>query len=653
MEIFSNSQFLLVATVAFITIYINYAKIRVLRDSLQNSARSLQQAKAQLKQSKAQQKFFLYIIYHLAFLQAKTNSHIAFNKASKVKYNNLLKKENLSIISLDLVQSYNRIERKKMAFDQGNSFERHMVDKQQKMIFFESVKIPIFQEKKELVEGINPDQSFFEDELTETKQTINRFQEIANREALLNQFVQKIRNSLDLDTVLEAAVVEIYNLLQLDRCVFAWYRSDLVHPHWEIIQEAKNYDIPSFINSCVSVTDIFNLTTKICNRKIVSVVDTNKLSNTKERGFFLSLSCGAVLLMPIPVQSSDTGIVICINDKPRFWNELEVELLSAFTEQLVIAIEQAKLYEQSCLAAAKAQEQSTKFEQKLNEFQEAQSQIVQSEKMLSLGQLVAGVAHEINNPINFISGNITYASEYSQHLLNLIQLYTKHYPQPVEEIKAEEEKIDLNFIKADLPKIIFSMETGSARIRQTVLSLRNFSRLDEADMKLVNLHEGIDNTLLILNHRMNTNNPDYPSIRLIKDYGQLPQVQCYAGLLNQVFMNILSNAIDAIDDYRKKRSAERLNSYFGTILVSTQIFNSQQIIVMIGDNGSGMTKEVSQRIFDPFFTTKPIGSATGLGMSITYKIIVEQHQGELQCISAPGKGTAFLIQIPIHQNLRS
>jgi len=658
MEIFSNSMFLLIAIAAIIAAYINNSKSRVFRDSLLNSVTSLKQAKEQLQHIKAQQNLFLYIHLLSGFLLLQKNHdttiNTLFNQVYTLRSKELFEKTNLSTVSLYLVQNYNRIERKAMSLGKNNFIEDSTTDDQHNISLFESIKIPIFQSQEELTKVRNPNQNFIEDTLIETKINTSRFQVIATKEALLNQFVQQIRKSLDLDTILESAVIEIRNLLQIDRCVFAWCRSDLINPHWEIIQEAKNHDLVSLVNSCVPITDIFNLTAKICNREIVSVVDTKKLNNPKEQDFFLSLSCKAVLFMPIPIQSKEIGIVICVhNDKPRFWSEVEVELLSAFTEQLITAIEQAQLYKQSFLAAAKAQEQATKLEQRLQELKEAQTQIIQSEKMLSLGQLVAGVAHEINNPINFISGNITYASEYSNHLLNLIQLYTKHYPQPVEEIKAELEKIDLNFIEEDLPKIIGSMETGSARIRQTVLSLRNFSRLDEADMKWVNLHEGIDNTLLILTHRINTNNPDHLSIKLIKDYGQLPLVQCYAGLLNQVFINILTNAIDAIDDYNKKRSPEHQTNYSGTILVSTQVFNSKQVIILIGDNGSGMTREVHQRIFDPFFTTKPVGSATGLGLSITYKIIVEQHHGELQCISAPGKGTAFLIQIPIYQNSRN
>lgn len=656
MENFSNSRFLLIAIAAIIAAYINNSKIRVLRDSLQKSTTSLKEIKEQFKQIKAQQKTFLHIIYYLIFLNFQKSKHLTvdkiFDQVSALKQKELFGKTNSSIFPLDFIQNHNLIERKAMIFSKNNFVEQYRVDEKQNNILFESFKMPICPDKEELIEVRNYAKILLEDGLTNADFNTHRFPEIANREVLLNQFVQKIRNSLDLDTILEAAVIEIRNLLQLERCVFAWYR-DSDFPHWEIIQEAKKPDLASFVNNCVPVSDILNLTTKIGNCEIVSVVDANKLSSPIEREFFLSLSYNAVLFMPIPIQSSDMGIVSCISSKPRFWNQLEVELLSAFTEQLVIAIEQAKLYKQSCLATITAQEQAAKFKQRLHELQEAQFQILQSEKMLSLGQLVAGIAHEINNPINFISGNITYASEYSRHLLNLIQLYTKHYPQPVEEIKAEEEKVDINFIKEDFPKIICSMETGSARIRQTVLSLRNFSRLDEAEMKLVNLHEGIDNTLLILTHRINTNNPNHPNIQLIKDYGQLPLVHCYAGLLNQVFMNILSNAIDAINDYSKECSTENLKTYSGTILVSTQVFNSKQVIILIGDNGAGMTREVSRRIFDPFFTTKPVGSATGLGMSITYKIIVEQHHGELQCISAPGQGTAFLIQIPISQNLRN
>jgi signal transduction histidine kinase len=331
-----------------------------------------------------------------------------------------------------------------------------------------------------------------------------------------------------------------------------------------------------------------------------------------------------------------------------------VELLQAVADQLAIAIDQAQLLHQSHIAAATAQEQATKLEQTLHELQQTQAQLVQSEKMSSLGQLVAGVAHEINNPVSFIYGNLSHVDQYAKDLLNLIQLYQQYYPHPAPEIQATAEEIDVDFIEEDLPKILSSMEIGVDRIRNIVLLLRNFSRLDQAEMKWVNIHEGLDHTLLILAHRLKAKRPNCPDIQVIKDYGKLPKVQCYAGQLNQVFMNILSNAIDAIEEYNKERSVDDIKNRPSTIWICTEVLAScNQVIILIGDNGSGMTPEICNRLFDPFFTTKPVGSGTGLGMSISYKIVVEKHGGELQCISAPSQGTAFLIYLPIRQHHRS
>jgi signal transduction histidine kinase len=659
MEIFSTSMLLSIAIAAVIVAYSNYKKARDLHSSVQSSLKSMTQLEEELKQLKIQQKAILDIIPHISLLQAQENEFIDSNKlfssADRLNQDELVEKTDLGIWSVALAQIYRHDERDELNLIKGKKVEKTITKKEVAMDCINLIETNLFPDINELNVTYVRSQDINESKQTkeELQQFEARFKEFANREALINRLARQIRNSLDLDTILETAVVEIRNLLQLDRCVFIWYRPDAIHPHWEIVQEAKKIEVPSFINNCVPVIGIFNFTTKICRREIIKVVDINNLSNPVEREFFNSLGYSAVLLMPIHTQSGEIGIVSCSHSsKSRFWSEREVELLSVVADQLAIAIDQAELYKQSRLATAKAQEQATKFEQTLHELQQTQAQLIQSEKMSSLGQLVAGVAHEINNPINFISGNIAYASEYSQHLLNLVQLYMKHYPNPIEEIKTEVEKIDLNFIKQDLPKIISSMKRGADRIRQIVLSLRSFSRLDEAEMKQVDIHEGIDNTLLVLTHRLNNKNPEHPGIQIIKDYGELPLVQCYAGLLNQVFMNILSNAIDAIDEYIKGHP-EHLKSYAGTILISTQIFNSNQVIILIGDNGLGMTKEVCHRIFDPFFTTKPVGTATGLGMSITYKIIVEQHRGELQCISAPGKGTAFLIQIPIRQHSRN
>ncbi|MEH1783490.1 ATP-binding protein [Nostoc sp.] len=278
------------------------------------------------------------------------------------------------------------------------------------------------------------------------------------------------------------------------------------------------------------------------------------------------------------------------------------------------------------------------------------SQLVHSEKMSSLGQLVAGVAHEINNPVNFISGNIGYANQYIQDLLRLLQLYQQNYPHPATEIQKETEAIDLNFLIADLPNLLTSMTVGAERITEIVLSLRNFSRLDEAEMKAVNIHEGIDNTLMILEHRLKLKS-NHPTIEVIKEYGDLPLVECYAGQLNQVFMNLLANAIDALQE-----SVENIEWGVGEkalptpqIRIQTKLTGENQVVICIADNGTGIPEKVQKHLFEPFFTTKPIGKGTGLGLSISYQIITQKHQGKLQCVSAPGQGTEFVIVIPLNQ----
>ncbi|MFB2976131.1 PAS domain S-box protein [Microseira sp. BLCC-F43] len=313
-----------------------------------------------------------------------------------------------------------------------------------------------------------------------------------------------------------------------------------------------------------------------------------------------------------------------------------------------------RLKVEATLRAKEAQikQKAEELEKSLHQLQRTQMQLVQSEKMSSLGQLVAGVAHEINNPVNFIYGNLPHIERYSHELLEILHLYQQQYPRQTKEIKQKIQECDLEFLCQDLPKIVDSIKLGTNRIRDIVLSLRNFSRHDESALKAVDIHTGIDSTLMILQNRLKPK-PDYPEIQVTKQYGKLPFIECYPGQINQVFMNVIANGIDAIET----QDAPREISIYTSIRcpetgedIAETCPGIPLAVIRICDNGPGIPENVRRRIFEPFFTTKPIGKGTGLGLSISYSIVVEKHQGNMHCISTPGQGTEFIIEIPIRQS---
>ncbi len=471
--------------------------------------------------------------------------------------------------------------------------------------------------------------------------------EQTKRQRALALVVNKIRESLDLRHIFQTTVTEVQNLLAADRVAIFRFDPQSGFDRGKFISEAVQ---PQFISALTyqvedhcfgsqfaisyaqgriqAVDDIYNQGLSDCHIKILSQfqIKANLIIPLRYR--------------PHPEAELPTlwGL-ICIHQcqAPRSWQPEEIEFVEQISTQLGVALQQAELL-------TRTQAQATELTQTIEDLKQTQAQLLQTEKMSSLGQLVAGVAHEINNPVNFIYGNITHTADYTKDLLDLLSLYQHHYPEPVTDVEEKITEIDLEFLSNDLPKVLDSMKVGADRIRQLVLSLRNFSRLDQAERKPVDIHEGIDSTLLILQHRFKAR-AEGENIMILKEYSDLPQIDCYAGQLNQVFMNVLSNAIDALDSHTPSEN------YHPTISIRTYLQSpedgSQSVMIEISDNGSGIPPEAQARIFDPFFTTKPVGKGTGLGLSISYQIVVEKHQGKFSCESQPGQGTKFSIELPI------
>ncbi len=473
------------------------------------------------------------------------------------------------------------------------------------------------------------------DELRKSLQLANAVKQVTNQ----------IRRTLDLKIILQTIVREVSDLLNTDRVLIYQILEGF---DGEVVVEKIKGNWQSVLGM-KAPSECFpdEYTTLYFRGRVRAINDVSEASLSPcHEDFLRNLQVQANLIVPINMGAKLWGLLIAHECKAsRNWLVTEMELLQQLADQAAIAIQQAQLYEQSRTAEANATTKAAQLEDTLKELQQAQTQLVQTEKMSSLGQLVAGLAHEINNPINFIYGNLCHAINYTQGLLELLRLYQLHFPHPNPEINILAEEIDLEFLADDLPRIMSSMQVGSDRIRSLILSLRNFSRLDHAEMKPVDLHEGIDNTLLILQHRLQPKT-EIPGIEVIKNYGNLPEIECFAGQMNQVFMNILSNAIDALEG--KVWDATSSSFPTPTIWISTQVLaDNSSAVISIADNGPGISDNIKNRIFDPFFTTKPVGKGTGLGLAISYQIVVEKHGGIMRCVSEPDKGTEFWIQIPI------
>ncbi len=517
-------------------------------------------------------------------------------------------------------------------------------------------------------------------DITQRKQTEVKLRQQAERERLLAGMNQRIRQSLNLANVLKTAVEEVRQFLGCDRVLI--YR---FNPDWSGTVDVESVGLEWRPALGRYIEDTCFKENKACFYQQGNIRAINDIYNAGLSQCHIELLEGlqarANLVVPILQGENLWGLLVAYQcSGTRQWQESSINLLKQLSVQLGIAIQQATLFKQLAdeLTERKAAEaalrrseatlrkQATQLKNTLHELKQTQLQLIQSEKMSSLGQLVAGVAHEINNPVTFIYGNINHADRYAHDLLELVQLYAKYYPEPVSEITNLIEAIDFDFLAEDFPKLLSSMHMGVNRIRQIVVSLKNFSRLDEAEQKPADIHEGIENTLLILQHRLK---PEAANIQLIKEYSNIPPLECYPGQLNQVFMNILNNAIDALEKYYPQATSDSDETCTSAkshpcrriIKISTEIVdrcipnrssedfaqNLKSVVIRIADNGPGIPKKLNKRIFDPFFTTKTVGEGTGLGLSISYQIIVEKHGGQLRCLSEPGKGTEFIVEIPL------
>jgi signal transduction histidine kinase len=483
-------------------------------------------------------------------------------------------------------------------------------------------------------------------------------QQIVTYQQSLSNVVTKIRASIDLNDIFRTTVQEIYELLGVDRAVVYRFQPDwsgefvaeAVGAQWIPLQVAQHSTqsltkadhcvVNSFPNQPITDRD-----RHLQDNQGADYRDSHDVRGVEDiyaKNFpdcyletLEQYQCRAYMTAPIYHSGQLWGLLtVYQNATTRHWLTPEITLMGQIAAQLGIAIQQGELL-------ARSRSQAEALTTALAQVHRTQMQLIQTEKMSSLGQLVAGIAHEVNNPVNFVHGNLAHLKNYYQELLGLIELCQTHKSQLPEIIQGYTEAIDVDFIANDIPKLITSMQVGTNRISEIVISLRNFSRLDEAEMKRVDIHEGIDSSCLILKNQC-LPSEQFASIEIIRQYSDLPYIECYAGQLNQVIMNVLSNAIEAIHEAEHQPTRQ-----IKIITEMGELHGRPSALIRIHDNGPGIAPAILSDIFNPFFTTKPIGKGTGLGLSISYQIITEKHNGELRCISTVGEGTEFQIEIPI------
>ncbi|MHC0065295.1 trifunctional serine/threonine-protein kinase/ATP-binding protein/sensor histidine kinase [Nostoc sp. UIC 10890] len=465
---------------------------------------------------------------------------------------------------------------------------------------------------------------------------------LAQQKTLFN-VVTQMRESLDMDAIFCAVTQNIRPILNADRVGIYQFHCESGYEYGEFIAEDVLPAFPSAL--AIKIQDHCfgeNYATLYKEGRFCAMADIEADEVLEcHRVILEQFSIRALLVVPI-MQNNELWGLLCIHqcDQPRHWQTSEIQFAQQIAAQMGVALQQTDLL-------IKTRQQATQLEQTLQHLQETQLQLVQNEKMSALGNLVAGVAHEINNPVGFIAGNLKPAQDYVQDLFGLINLYQEKLPNPGQDLEDEIEAIDLDYIREDLPKLIDSMQLGVNRINEISTSLRTFSRSDKDYKVPFNLHDGIDSTILILKHRLKPHE-HYPAIEVVRDYGNLPQVECFAGQLNQVFMNLLANAIDALEESHRQRHLANIQATPHQILIQTRLSeDGEQVSIRIADNGIGMTEEVKQRVFDYLFTTKSVGKGTGLGLAIAQQIVVERHGGTLKVDSVLGQGTEFTIILPV------